>query len=67
MENKHLNDYIQEIECMSQEEHALHTEVGLVILENMRKSARKSIKREQQISSLLNLIYCHRIGIRKTA
>lgn len=67
MDTNYLNEYIREIENLSQEEHALHMEVGLVILENLRKTPNTSIKKEKQISSLINLIYCHRIGIRKTA
>ncbi len=67
METNNLNDYIQEIECLSREEHSQYTEVGLTILENLRKASKGNIQRENQISALLNVIYCHRIGMRKTA
>ncbi len=67
METNNLDDYIQEIECLSREENSLYTEVGLNILENLRKVSKGNIQRENQISSLLNVIYCHRIGMRKTA
>lgn len=67
METNNLNDYIQEIECLSREDHSLYTEVGLSILENLRKAPGRTIHREQQINSLLNVIYCHRMGMRKTA
>lgn len=67
METNNLDDYIQEIKCLSREENSLYTEVGLNILENLRKVSKGNIQRENQISSLLNVIYCHRIGMRKTA
>lgn len=67
METNYLNDYIQEIECLSREDNSLYTEVGLNILENLRKVSKSNIQRENQISALLNVIYCHRIGMRKTA
>lgn len=67
METNNLDDYIQEIECLSREENSLYTEVGLNILENLRKVSKGNIQRENHISSLLNVIYCHRIGMRKTA
>ena len=62
-----MNDYIQEIKCLPREEYSLYNEVGLNILENLRKVSKDNIQREKQISSLLNIIYCYRTVIRKTA
>lgn len=62
-----LNNYTVEIEDFSVEEHALHTEVGTSMLKNMRKISQKNIGYDKHVKTLLNLIYCHRAHLRKTA
>ena len=60
-----LNRYNAEIEDLAVEEHKQYAEVGNAILKNLRREARKNVEMNGRISTVVNLMYCHRAHLRK--
>ncbi|MEM9328335.1 MAG: hypothetical protein AAGA85_21890 [Bacteroidota bacterium] len=64
MEFNDLNHYAVEIQDLAVEEHEQYAEVGQAILKNLRREARKNLQMNKRISTVVNLMYCHRAQIR---
>ena len=65
--NDNLNEYVNEIHDLSGEDHELYLEVALGLVKHLRRLGGRNVKRNHQMVNVLNMIYCHRMLLRKTA